>query len=64
MAKNKKHFVTLYTYIFGSERAVTVQTNHTLEEIENDWDLKTELINEGLCKESIPQSTPCEEWYS
>lgn len=64
MAKNKKHFVTLYTYIFGSERAVTVQTNHTLEEIENDWNLKTKLINEGLCKESIPQSTPCEEWYS
>lgn len=64
MAKNKKHFVTLYTYIFGSERAVTVQTNHTLEEIENDWNLKTKLINEGLCNESIPQSTPCKEWYN
>ena len=42
MAKNKKHFVTLYTYIFGSERAVTVQTNHTLEEIDTK---KTYLEN-------------------
>ncbi len=35
-----------------------------LEEIENDYDLKSKLINETLTKESIPQSTQCEEWYA
>lgn len=63
MAKKKKHYVRLWTYIFGAERSVTIQTDYTLEEIENDYDLKTRLINEALAKESIPQDTECEEWY-
>lgn len=63
MAKKKKHYVRLWTYIFGSERSVTIQTDCTLEEIEKDYDLKTKLINEALAKESIPQMTEGEEWY-
>ncbi len=64
MAKKKKHYVRLYTYIFGAERSVSIQTDYSLDEIENDYDLKSRLINEALAKESWPQSTPCEEWYA
>lgn len=60
----KQHYVRLYTYIFGAERSVCIQTDYSLQEIEADYELKTKLINEALAKESIPQSTPCEEWYA
>lgn len=62
--KNKKHFVELETYIFGSSRTLIVETEYTAEQIKNDWDLRTKLINEELIKESMPQDNEIEEWWS
>ena len=60
--KKKKHFVRLYTYIFGSERSVSFETEYSLKEIEEDFELKTKLINEALIKESNPVEGG-EEWF-
>lgn len=62
--KNKKHFVELETYIFDSSRTLIVETEYTAEQIKNDWDLRTKLINEELIKESMPQDNEIEEWWS
>jgi len=45
----------LDTYIFGNDHSVMVETEHTVEEIKNDWGLRERLINEGLAKASYPQ---------
>lgn len=62
--KKKRHFVGLETYIFGASRTVIVETEHTVEEIKADWDLRTKLINEELIKDSIPQDNEIVEWWS
>lgn len=62
--KNKKHFVELKTYIFGSTRTLIVETEYTADQIKNDWSLRTKLINQELVKESIPQDNEIEEWWS
>lgn len=59
--KKKKHYVELETYIFGSSRTLIIQTDHTIAEIEADWDLRTKLINEALIKESQPQDNQITE---
>ena len=61
--KKKKHFVELETYIFGSSRELTIETEYTAEQIKNDWELRGKLINEALIKISIPQDTEIEEWW-
>lgn len=53
--EKKKRFVLLDTYIFGSDYSIIVETEHTVEEIKNDWGLRERLINEGLAKASYPQ---------
>ncbi len=30
MPRKKKHYVRLYTYIFGAERSVSVQTDYSV----------------------------------
>jgi hypothetical protein len=40
-----------YIYIFGSSRAVFIETEHTKEEIEADWELREKLVREALQKE-------------
>lgn len=64
MEKKQKHFVELETYIFGSSRGIIIETEYTAEQIANDWDLRTKLINEALIRESIPQDTEIEEWWN
>ena len=64
MKKKQKHFVELETYIFGASRTVIVETEHTIEEIKADWDLRTKLINEALIKDSRPQDNEIEEWWN
>jgi len=60
--KKKRHFVELETYIFGGLRTVIVETDYTAEQIRNDWDLRTRLINEELARMSKPQDNEIEEW--
>lgn len=58
----KKHFITLETYIFGSQRQLIIETDHAKEEIENDWELRTALINQELIRLSNPQDSIEEFW--
>lgn len=58
----EKHFIILETYIFGSQRQLIIKTDHTKEEIENDWELRTELINQELIRLSNPQDSIEEFW--
>ena len=62
--KQKKHYVELETYIFGSSRTVIVETEYTVEQIKADWDLRTKLINKELIRMSIPQDNEIEEWWN
>ena len=50
MSKKKLNKIWGYIYIFGTSRAVMIETEHTVAEIEADWDLREKLVREALKK--------------
>lgn len=40
-------------YMFGSTHTIYVETEHTLEEIKNDWSLHEKLVMDAMLKGKI-----------
>lgn len=47
----KMHYISFTVYMFGSEHQVSINTEHTLEEIENSWALREELCSKAVLEE-------------
>ena len=45
------HYISFTVYMFGSEHQVSINTEHTLEEIENSWALREELCSKAVLEE-------------
>jgi len=43
-------------YMFGETKTIDVYTNHTLEELKQDWDLREKLIIKEIIKQIEIQS--------
>ena len=51
------NIIGLETYIFGSARTVVVRTGCSFEEVENDFQLREDLIIEAFREDMHVQST-------